>query len=133
MSDLIRNNRRTLRGVVVSDKMDKTIVVNVDRSKKHRLYKKSIIVSKKYKADNPDNKAKLGDLVEIMECRPMSKTKSYRLHNIISQKQRDYASATEEAKILNKEEDVALEELTEKEKPMNVSDSIDSNDSSFVD
>lgn len=115
MSVTKRNDRKILRGIVVSDKMDKTIVVKIDRAKTHRLYKKSIIVSKKYKADNPDNKAKLGDLVEIMECRPLSKCKAFRLYRIISEKQRAYASATEEAKLIHKKEDEELDELIEKE------------------
>ncbi len=69
----------TLKGVVVGDKMDKTIVVSVSRFIKHPLYGKFYKVSKKYKAHDAENKYKIGDKVEIMETRPMSKDKHHKV------------------------------------------------------
>lgn len=68
---------KILKGVVVSDKMDKTIVVSVSRFVKHPLYGKFYKVSKKYKAHDEDNKYKIGDKVEIAETRPISKDKNF--------------------------------------------------------
>ena len=70
---------KTLTGVVVSDKMDKTIVVSVSRFIKHPLYGKFYKVSKKYKAHDAENKYKVGDTVEIIPCKPMSKDKRYKV------------------------------------------------------
>lgn len=69
--------KRTLKGTVVSDKMDKTIVVLVERIKQHPRYKKRYKVRKKYKAHDPENKHKKGDKVIIEECRPLSKEKKW--------------------------------------------------------
>ncbi|MBT7731410.1 MAG: 30S ribosomal protein S17 [Rhodospirillaceae bacterium] len=69
--------KRIMQGVVVSDKMDKTVVVNVERRKQHPLYKKFIRLSKKYVAHDEGNSCKTGDLVQIEECRPISKRKSW--------------------------------------------------------
>ncbi len=69
--------RRVLRGVVVSDKMDKTITVKVERRIMHPLYKKFIRKSKKYAAHDAENRCKEGDTVDIKECRPISKRKSW--------------------------------------------------------
>ncbi len=69
----------TLKGVVVSDKMDKTVVVSVSRFIKHPLYGKFYKVSKKYKAHDEDNKFKTGDTVEIVETRPISKDKKFKV------------------------------------------------------
>ena len=69
--------RRVLRGVVVSDKMDKTITVKVERRIMHPLYKKFIRKSKKYAAHDGENRCKTGDTVDIKECRPISKRKSW--------------------------------------------------------
>ncbi len=66
-----------MQGVVVSDKMDKTIVVKVERRVMHPLYKKYIRLSKKYAAHDEDNKIKTGDIVSIRECRPISKRKRW--------------------------------------------------------
>lgn len=71
------SNPKTLKGVVVSDKMQKTIVVKVDRYVEHPKYKKFYKVSKKYKAHDEGNTKKMGDIVEIVETRPLSKTKSF--------------------------------------------------------
>jgi small subunit ribosomal protein S17 len=66
-----------MQGVVVSDKMDKTIVVKIERKIKHPLYKKYIRRSKKYAAHDEANVAKIGDIVRIRECRPLSKRKHW--------------------------------------------------------
>ncbi|WP_305073091.1 30S ribosomal protein S17 [Propionivibrio sp.] len=81
MSQDIR--RRTLIGRVVSDKMDKTVTVLVERRVKHPIYDKIIVRSKKYHAQNDDNQAKAGDLVEIQEGRPLSKTKSWTVVKLV--------------------------------------------------
>ena len=78
-----RNNRKTARGYVVSDKMEKTIVVEVEDRKKHRLYGKVMRRTKKFKAHDETNEAGIGDLVAIAETRPMSATKRWRLVRII--------------------------------------------------
>ncbi|RKY37390.1 MAG: 30S ribosomal protein S17 [Candidatus Omnitrophota bacterium] len=78
-----RGKRKELIGVVVSDKMDKTIVVRVERLVTHPLYKKTIKKSKKYKVHDEENKAKTGDKVKIMETRPLSKEKRWRLVEVL--------------------------------------------------
>ena len=77
-----RNRRKVLIGKVVSDKMDKTIVVAVETYKRHSLYHKRIKTTKKYKAHDEHNEAKIGDTVKIMETRPLSKDKRWRLVEI---------------------------------------------------
>lgn len=72
-----RNSHKTFTGVVVSAKMDKTIVVSVDTYRKHRLYGKRVKSSAKFHAHDENNTAKLGDVVTIMETRPLSKTKHF--------------------------------------------------------
>ena len=69
--------KRIMQGVVVSDKMDKTVVVNVERKFPHPLYKKYIKRSKRYHAHDEKNTHKVGDTVSIQECRPLSKTKRW--------------------------------------------------------
>ena len=69
--------KRILQGVVVSDKMDKTVVVRVERRVMHPVYKKYIKSSKKYHAHDESNQHKIGDVVRIQECRPVSKTKNW--------------------------------------------------------
>ncbi|ALS24870.1 MULTISPECIES: 30S ribosomal protein S17 [Paenibacillus] len=78
-----RNERKTQQGKVVSDKMDKTIVVAVETYKKHDLYHKRIKYTKKFKAHDENNEAKIGDIVEIMETRPLSKDKRWRLVKVV--------------------------------------------------
>jgi small subunit ribosomal protein S17 len=75
---------RTLVGQVVSDKMDKTMTVLVERRVKHPLYKKYIRRSTKLHAHDEENTCRVGDLVSIEPCRPMSKSKSWRLHEILA-------------------------------------------------
>lgn len=72
-------NRKTLRGVVVSDKMNKTVVVLVNRYVKHPKYHKYQKVSKRYKAHDEQNTTKVGDQVTIRECRPISKDKHFEI------------------------------------------------------
>ena len=78
-----RNNRKVKIGVVVSDKMDKTIVVAVTSNVKHPLYKKVVKITKKFKAHDENNECGVGDTVEIMETRPISKTTHFRLLRIV--------------------------------------------------
>lgn len=78
-----RNERKIREGVVVSDKMDKTVVVVEETMKLHKLYKKRVKVSKKYKAHDEKNECKIGDKVRIMETRPLSKEKNWRVVEII--------------------------------------------------
>ncbi len=70
-------SKRTLIGRVVSDKMSNTVTVLIERRVKHPMYDKIIVRSRKYHAHNANDEAKSGDLVEIQECRPMSKTKAW--------------------------------------------------------
>ena len=77
-----RNRRTTLQGVVVSNKMDKTIVVEVETHKKHPKYLKRVKYSNKYYAHDENNVAKVGDTVTIMGCRPLSATKRFRLVSV---------------------------------------------------
>ena len=76
-------NKKVLTGTVVSDKNDKTIVVSIARRKMHRLYKKYISVSKKVKAHDSLNQCHVGDVVRVVESRPLSKDKRWRLLEII--------------------------------------------------
>lgn len=78
-----RNLRKTRIGVVVSDKMDKTIVVAIKTKKKHPLYKKTVNYTKKFKAHDEKNECGIGDTVKIMETRPLSKDKNWRLVEIV--------------------------------------------------
>ncbi len=77
--EILANKGKILKGVVVSDKMNKTIVVSVQRFIKHPLYGKFYKVSKKYKAHDEENKYKTGDKVEIIETRPISKDKRFKV------------------------------------------------------
>ena len=78
-----RDNRKVLRGVVVSDKMDKTIVVEIDTSKSHPLYGRHVKYTTKFKAHDENNEAHVGDTVEVMETRPLSKDKHFRLVRVV--------------------------------------------------
>jgi len=81
MSD--RGIRKEKVGIVVSDKMDKTIVVQIVRKAKHPLYGKTVKITKKYKAHDEENVAKIGDKVMITETRPLSKDKRWRLVEVV--------------------------------------------------
>jgi len=78
-----RNTRKVYQGRVVSDKMDKTVTVLVETHKKHKLYGKRVKYSKKFKAHDEQNQAKIGDIVRIMETRPLSATKRFRLVEVV--------------------------------------------------
>jgi len=76
-----KTNKHILKGVVVSDKMDKTRVVLVESVKKHPLYRRRYVISKKYKAHDSENKYKIGDKVVIQESKPISKEKKWIILN----------------------------------------------------
>lgn len=80
-----RNNRKVYTGRVVSDKMDKTITVLVETYKFHKLYGKRVKYSKKMKTHDETNQAKTGDVVTIMETRPLSATKRFRLIEVVEE------------------------------------------------
>jgi small subunit ribosomal protein S17 len=79
----VPGHRKVREGVVVSDKMDKTVVVLVERLVQHAVYKKYVRQRKKYKAHDPDNRCRVGDQVSIVEARPLSREKRWRVQNII--------------------------------------------------
>ena len=81
------NLKRTLTGTVVSDKMDKTVTVLIERKIKHPLLGKILRVSKKYHAHDETNECNQGDVVVIEECRPLSKTKSWRVAKLVEKSQ----------------------------------------------
>jgi small subunit ribosomal protein S17 len=79
--------RKVREGLVVSDKMDKTVVVAVETRKVHPLYKKAVRVTKRYKAHDENNACKIGDKVKIVETRPLSKEKNWRVTEIMSKRE----------------------------------------------
>ena len=79
----VRGYRKTRTGVVVSDKMDKTIVVAIKTKVRHPLYGKMVNRTRKFKAHDENNECGVGDTVKVMECRPLSKDKRWRLVEII--------------------------------------------------
>ena len=81
MSD--RNRRKTLVGIVTSNKMDKSIVVSIEETRRHPLYGKSTKITKKVMAHDENNECQIGDKVRIMETRPLSKSKRWRLVEIV--------------------------------------------------
>ncbi len=83
MSEVIRRQRKTRTGVVSSNKMEKTITVTVVRRLKHPKYGKYVMKSKKFHAHDENNEAQIGDVVKIMETRPLSKTKRWRMVEIL--------------------------------------------------
>ncbi len=83
MEEKIRRDKQVLQGVVVSDKMQKTIVVEIVMRKLHPLYKKYLTRSKKVKAHDETNDAKIGDTVRVVETRPLSRDKRWRLVEIV--------------------------------------------------
>ena len=78
-----RGNKKVFVGIVVSDKMEKTVVVLTERLAQHSMYKKYIKKRKKFMAHDPQNICKIGDKVKIIECRPLSKKKRWRVIQII--------------------------------------------------
>ncbi|AIL32048.1 30S ribosomal protein S17 [Basilea psittacipulmonis] len=83
MSETKEKRTRTLIGKVVSNKMDKTVVVLVERRVKHPLYGKIVVKSAKYKAHDENNQYNEGDTVEIAECRPISRHKAWRVTRLV--------------------------------------------------
>jgi small subunit ribosomal protein S17 len=83
MAEKKRNSRKVRVGTVVSDKMDKTVVVAVERRVLHPLYGKPVVRTKKYHAHDEENTAREGDVVRIMETRPLSRTKRWRVLEVI--------------------------------------------------
>ncbi len=75
--------RKSRQGVVISDKMDKTVVVLVEQLVQHPVYKKFIRKQKKYKAHDPENRCRMGDQVSIVETRPLSREKRWRVQSIV--------------------------------------------------
>ena len=78
-----RNLRKTMTGVVTSDKMDKTVVIAIERLVQHPLYKKSIKKTVRFKAHDENNDSHTGDIVSVMETRPLSKDKRWRVVEVI--------------------------------------------------
>ncbi|MBU4332695.1 30S ribosomal protein S17 [Patescibacteria group bacterium] len=107
--DKVKKIKRTLEGIVVSDKNDKTVVVRVDRVKMHSKYHKRFTVSKRYKAHDAKNEYKVGDRVLIQECRPLSKDKRWRIVGRVGK-----------VKIAEEVVDEKLKEVTEGEEILGV-------------
>ena len=105
-----RNRRTSLQGVVVSDKMNKTIVVEVETHKRHPKYAKRIKYSNKYYAHDENNEAKVGDVVTIMGCRPLSATKRFRLVSIDKKHQESIKEVLEAEKAMEEQAEAKVEE-----------------------
>ena len=106
-----RNRRTSLQGVVVSDKMSKTIVVEVETHKRHPKYAKRIKYSNKYYAHDEKGEAKVGDVVTIMGCRPLSALKRFRLVSIDKKHQESIKEVLEAEKAMEEQaEEVVAEE-----------------------
>jgi small subunit ribosomal protein S17 len=84
-----RGSRRTKEGKVVSNRMDKTVVVQVERRVPHRLYRKIVTRRSKFYAHDPENRCQYGDVVEITEARPMSKLKKWRVTKVLEKSQQE--------------------------------------------
>ena len=109
-----RNRRTQLQGVVVSDKMSKTIVVEVETHKRHPKYAKRIKYSNKYYAHDEKGEAKVGDVVTIMACRPLSALKRFRLVSIDKRHQESIKEVLEAEKAMEEQaEEVVAEEKAE--------------------
>ena len=109
-----RNIRRSIQGVVVSNKNDKTIVVLVETHKKHAKYGKRVKYRKKYYAHDENNEAKVGDTVTIMETRKLSATKRFRLVSIDKVAELSVKEAEKELKEEVLTGEIAVEEVEEK-------------------
>ncbi|MBW1636364.1 MAG: 30S ribosomal protein S17 [Deltaproteobacteria bacterium] len=81
----IKKSKKTRTGSVVSNRMEKSVVVKVERKFRHKLYGKFVKTSVKYLADDPENSCNVGDTVMIEECRPLSKRKRWRVRTILEQ------------------------------------------------
>jgi len=84
--EIKRNKRKILSGVVISDSMDKTRIIKVESTFRHPKYEKAIVRYKKYYAHDETNQTKIGDLVEIISSRPLSKLKRWRIYKVITKK-----------------------------------------------
>lgn len=114
-----RNRRTTLQGVVVSNKMDKTIVVEVETHKRHAKYQKRVKYSNKYYAHDEKNEAKVGDTVTIMASRPLSALKRFRLVSVDKKAQVDIKVLEAEKELeIQAEEAVKVEEPKVEEAPI---------------
>ncbi len=80
-----KKSKKTRTGSVISNTMEKSVVVRVERKVRHKLYGKFVKTSVKYLADDPENRCKIGDTVLIEECRPLSKRKRWRIRTILEQ------------------------------------------------
>lgn len=89
MKEATRGERKTREGIVVSDKMQKTVVVSIERKFRHPLYDKVVTKSKRFKAHDELSEAKVGDSVRIMETRPLSKDKRWRVVEILKKSKID--------------------------------------------
>ena len=96
----MRERRKKLLGFVVSDKMDKTVVVRVETLKRHRLYHKVIKHAKKYKAHDEHNECRVGDRVLIVESRPLSKEKRWVVEQIVQRAQGEPGVVEADAQVL---------------------------------
>ncbi len=105
----VRGKRKVFTGTVVSDKMDKTVVVAVERLVRHPLYKKVIRKTSKFYAHDEGNECRVGDIVEIMETRPLSKLKRWRVVRIIQRAKVPMTVAREE--VAEETEEQLLEEV----------------------
>lgn len=112
-----RNRRTSLQGVVVSDKMNKTIVVEVETHKRHPKYAKRIKYSNKYYAHDEKNEAKVGDVVTIMGCRPLSATKRFRLVSIDKVHQESIKEVLEAEKAMEEQAETEVKEEVKVEEP----------------
>ena len=94
----MEKKRKMMLGFVVSNKMDKTVVVAVETRKVHRLYKKAIKRTKKYKAHDENNTCRTGDKVKIVETRPLSKEKRWRVTEVVPVRHHDLSEESQERK-----------------------------------
>lgn len=106
-----RNRRTSLQGVVVSDKMNKTIVVEVETHKRHPKYAKRVKYSNKYYVHDEKNEAKVGDVVTIMGCRPLSATKRFRLVSIDKVHLESIKEVLEQEKAMEEQAEAKVEEV----------------------
>ncbi len=120
-----RNTRRVVQGVVTSDKNDKTIVVLVETYKKHAKYGKRVKYAKKYYAHDENNEARVGDTVSIMECRPMSALKRFRLISVdkkaaltVKQAEAQLKEEALEVEVEEKVKEAPVEETPKEETPV---------------
>ena len=113
-----RNRRTTLQGVVVSDKMAKTIVVEVETHKRHPKYAKRVKYSNKYYAHDEKGEAKVGDVVTIMGCRPLSALKRFRLVSIDKKHQESIKEVLEAEKAMEEQVEEAKAEEVKEETPV---------------